>query len=72
MKQFKNKNDALKWCFENLTPSRVGLKTYNRLRQNRKRFNEGEKIGENAISEIFQALQVKSECIYFVDIDLNE
>jgi hypothetical protein len=68
MKNFKTKEEALTYCFDNLKPSIVGIDDYNRLRQLKKRYLKNPtSIKENAIQAVFSAFKIKSECKYYID-----
>lgn len=63
--KFTKKEDAVKYCIDNLKPSVVGLEAYNRLRQVRKRYQDDpDSIKENAIKSLFEAFGVKEKCSY--------
>jgi len=59
-------DEALKYCFENLKPSLVGLDAYNKFRQYKVRFEQG-KLGEKATSTILEYFGFVKNTVWILD-----
>ena len=68
LKEFKNKDDALRYCFDKIKPSIIGLDDYNRLRQYKYKYeNGGIPLRDNAITTIFEYFDVQVNCTYSIE-----
>ena len=60
------KEDAIKYCFEQVKPSIIGLDDYNKFRQYKSRYEKGT-LNETAIKSMFDRFGVEDHCYYTID-----
>lgn len=69
-KKFKTVDEALKWCFDRVKPSKMDKDLYNRFNVYRHRHNNPEtKLKSNAIDTILDHFGVQQICTYEVEVD---
>ena len=74
MREFKNKEEALKWCMDNVKSSIIdsdkkSLPNYNRFRQTVKKYKKDpSSLKANAINNLFEFFGIKEVCSYQLDI----
>ena len=67
MKRFESKEDALKYCFENMKQSVLGAENYNKFKQYMYRHKKGDKLKDTAINTLFEAFGITQHCYYTID-----
>lgn len=64
---FKNKEQALEYCFDRVTPSIIkNDKDYNYIKQYMYRYRRG-MLGEKGVARVFKFFNIKEECTYSIN-----
>ena len=61
------KDEAIAYCFENISHSELDKKLYHKYREYRRRHNNGETLNYNALHNMFKDFGIKTDCKYYID-----
>ena len=66
-REFKDKKEALAYCFTQIKQSKIGSEDYNKLKQYMYRHKKGLLLKDTAIKTLFNYFGVKEVCTYMVE-----